>query len=456
MRTLTVLFTLLALRYLAVLLGELRTVRFLRDRRVHGVDRKEPAVYVVIPVLREQHTIEGAVAHFTSLPYPALELVVVTTAREGDGVGTTAEVARQLASQYHFAWLHYPEKEGAKADQINFAVDWIAARVGNRMEQTFVAIYDADSRPHESTLKYFAQSLRLQPNIRAFQQSALFVFRGESGGGWFNRFLLRGSAVRATRFVLAFEIPRLLNKLAFYNRSSLLRRLVGMWTYAHCVGHGLFVRLDLVHTVRFPPRAILEDMFYGFILNDLREPVVPLPVLDVAEVPTSISQLFYQMARWFWGPGLTVSYYWYVRERYTQKNSPKLIRVLPAVAGVMYAMSWLGTSAVFVGTLIALLIATAAVWDVSTNILLPWVTLSSVILFVVACTATVAVAAVQYDRLLCTMTMRMDSHRLGRRLLDILACLAVMFFHSFPAAYALWDAWRGSSSVAHRKTERGA
>ncbi len=70
-------------------------------------------------------------------------------------------------------------------------------------------------------------------------------------------------ALRANRFVLGYEIPRLLNRSA---QVSAVRRALCSGVYAHVTGHGLCVRLSLLQKLPFPARSPLEDMHYSFIL----------------------------------------------------------------------------------------------------------------------------------------------------------------------------------------------
>lgn len=66
--------------------------------------------------------------------------------------------------------------------------------------------------------------------------------------------------------------------------------------------HGLCVRLSLLDRLPFPARSPLEDMHYSFILGSRGLPMVPVPSLDSAEVPGSVTAQVQQAARWFFGP----------------------------------------------------------------------------------------------------------------------------------------------------------
>lgn len=78
--------------------------------------------------------------------------------------------------------------------------------------------------------------------------------------------------------------------------------------YAHVTGHGLCVRLSLLERLPFPARSPLEDMHYSFILCSRGLPMVPVPSLDSAEVPATVTAQVQQAARWFFGPARFARY----------------------------------------------------------------------------------------------------------------------------------------------------
>src|ERR1017187_8728392 len=119
------LFVALAIQQTLTLTAMYRSARFLRSAVSRLPNPTTPNVAIVIPVLREQVSIEGALAHLSSLRYPKLRIVVVSTEREGPvgTYGSPMEALERLSHQYEFAWLHYPVSNGTKADQINYAVD---------------------------------------------------------------------------------------------------------------------------------------------------------------------------------------------------------------------------------------------------------------------------------------------------------------------------------------------
>lgn len=314
----------LVFRQLLVLRGVLGSVSFLQDDERHKPICKPSAspliFYVVLPVLREASRLRQMIKHFEALTEDSLsKIIVVTTARETAEAAQHAEaadtvaLARELAADGSFIHLHFPDQRGLKADQLNFAADYcVNCLLGDLPpQQAFVVVYDADSRPPLDSLTQFEQAIARHPEVSVFHQSSRFELRATSSvatRSWvelFRRAVADSGALRANRFVLAYELPRLLNRSDIKGERN---RIPTSYIYTHVTGHGLCLRLSLLRELRFPARSPLEDMHYSFLLDSRNTPMVPIASLDCAEVPDSVAAQFQQLARWFWGPSRFLHY----------------------------------------------------------------------------------------------------------------------------------------------------
>src|ERR1019366_2549677 len=234
-------------RQMFVLAALVRSGRFLR----HGEAARPPGAgggttprfFIVVPVLREAAVLREAVAHFQAVTCGhAATVLVVTTAREPaetgrhPAAGDTTALARELAGEGTCTHVHYPDPLGLKGDQLNYAAACCAGMLpdGVPSSQAFLVCYDADSRPPVDSLARFTQAIAGNPGADVFHQSSRFEFRPPRRPG--------AGALRANRFVLGFEIPRLVNRSA---RVSAVKRALCSGVYAHVTGHGLCVRLSL-------------------------------------------------------------------------------------------------------------------------------------------------------------------------------------------------------------------
>lgn len=356
-------------RQLVVLAAVARSARFLHQPPatqqpvLSGAYARavEPVFFVVLPVLREATVIADAVAHFeTVVRGHDAQIIVVTTAREQAqadhhaGADTIA-VVEQLAGTGKVVHLHYPDPDGLKGDQLNFAAHYCADTLLGDVpaERAFVVCYDADSRPPPDCLDHFAHAAT-NPNTRrasVFHQSSRFELRAHdaatrpSARDLWPQWVGEGAALRANRFVLGFEIPRLLNRSTAASR---FKRWLCSYVYAHVTGHGLCVRLSLLQQLPFPARSPLEDMHYSFYLGSRNLPVVAVPSLDRAEVPASIHAQIGQAARWFFGPA---RFRRYMRDPATQLGWRARFMAASAFGS---ALEWLGCALIPASTVVLL------------------------------------------------------------------------------------------------------
>jgi hypothetical protein len=342
------------LRQVFVLSAIARSCRFLRSGENgpagSSAGSTRPVFFLVVPALREAAVLEATVGYLKALAHGHMaQVVVVTTAREAteaskyDSAGDTVQLARDLASQGKCVHLHYPDPCGVKGDQLNFAAAWCADALRREAapERAFLVCYDADSRPPVNSLACFEQAIAANPAAEVFHQSSRFELRtlDHPGGrlGWLRRAVCDAGALRANRFVLGFEIPRLINRTP---QAEAVKRAACSGVYAHVTGHGLCVGLSLLARLPFPARSPLEDMHYSFVLCSRGLPMVPVASLDRAEVPGSVHAQVQQAARWFFGPARIARY---LRDPAT--SSGWRTRVLAASAAGS-AVEWLGCALV--------------------------------------------------------------------------------------------------------------
>ncbi|MEV4201490.1 glycosyltransferase [Micromonospora globbae] len=318
-----------------------------------------PALFVVIPVLRETAIIAETIEHMVTLADGhRAHVIIVTTEREviePSPGGDTATVVAELATTGKFIHLHYPDLRGLKGDQVNFAAAYCASTLlgDGSPADAFLVCYDADSRPPLDALTRFEAAIAANGDASIFHQSSRFEFREptqlEKGPSrTLTRAVCDGGALRANRFVLGFEIPRLLNRSGTVGQ---LKRAACSYIYAHVTGHGLCVRLSFLLDHPLPAGSPLEDMQYSFHLGSHNVPMVPVASLDHAAVPDTITAQVKQASRWFFGPARAMHY---LREPSTR---PGLRAKLQAASALGSAGEWLGCAVVVPAVLAALCLA---------------------------------------------------------------------------------------------------
>jgi cellulose synthase/poly-beta-1,6-N-acetylglucosamine synthase-like glycosyltransferase len=339
-------------RHALVLLAHVRVMRFLREETVDPVTLADPEApglkcHVVLPMMREQRLLRESVEHFhTMMSGTDGKIVVVTTERESEfttaGIQSTPDLAAALADGDQVLHMHYTDAKGRKGDQINYAAQQLA--IGTSAEErncTIIVVYDADSRPSLESANRMIECARNNPRVSVFQQSARFRLVDRQHGR-LRQCVADGGALRANRFVLSYEIPRLLNRRP---DATLWRKIASKVTYGHVTGHGLGLRLDWLLRCPMPSNTIMEDMWYGFSLAAHNVHVVPVKVLDVSDVPSSIALQFRQAERWFMGPSRALLYRRHamrIGEPATGRRSPSgWASALIAFSGLLISAEWL-------------------------------------------------------------------------------------------------------------------
>ncbi|MFJ6769998.1 glycosyltransferase family 2 protein [Kitasatospora sp. NPDC091257] len=353
----------------------------------------EPMVlHVVIPVLREQQHIAGALAWFVPLlrDFPGSTMTLVSTAREdrerdhlaarlmgavkadltverfpqligeeltalaealaatGERALTAATAAEALSAFPTTAdvivdeiarirgqvvrHVHY-EGDGRKAGQVNAAVDQLAADSAD----AYIAVYDVDSRPSRELLLRTAEFLarrRVEDGElpRVVQQSARFATQG-AADTWWERSLCRGAARAQTLWTLRREIPNLRR----YAGSA--RRARSRQGLAQTVGHGLLVRADVFRKVGgLPTFTVLDDVAFGYRLTLTGIPVDSLPFTTTVPAAEHLPELLSQSERWFQS---YLDYPQCAARWHAQGHGSRLDNAAALTIGAYRGMAWL-------------------------------------------------------------------------------------------------------------------
>lgn len=296
----------------------------------------EPKLYIVIPALREQIRILPTLDYFINeFLLKNSEIIVVTSDREFEKSfhgPSTYEIVTGYIKKNRLAetvkCINYPNKHGIKADQLNYVLK------GLKDENSFIAIYDADSRPDKRTVEAF-RSMENENHLDVFQQSAIFTKNFDHLGretNWFNKNFLRTCAILQTRWTFTHEIPRLLRQSG---KNSFLKK----YANAHVVGHGLFTRIKTIKQIGgFPADNLTEDLYLGYLFRARGVSICPMPLLDVVDSPSSIKSNFIQKYVWFWGPMKYIEYYRHATQ--ILKTSRFLAAIL-SIQGLISALAWL-------------------------------------------------------------------------------------------------------------------
>lgn len=209
--------------------------------------------------------------------------------------------------------VHYPYIDGVMAHQLNYVAKHLNEILDCHIDpnNTYFGIYNADSSPNAETLNYIGYDALQYRQIygqipEVYQQSSLFtrnffnVPKGISG------YILKSSSIFQTRWTLGNEIPSIRRAYDFYqeyrHKELSLFDKIFRDKLMYCIGHGLFVRYDILKSIGFfSEKTVNEDIAFGFSLCMRRIPVKPIPVLENTDNPETVHSLITQKGTWFWG-----------------------------------------------------------------------------------------------------------------------------------------------------------
>ncbi len=313
----------------------------------------KPKLTVLIPALREQKRIISTLKHFVKyFLKQGVRIIVITTQKEFEsrfeGPSTRKIVIDFIKKQNlenKICCINYPKKNGIMAHQLNFVLKTITNK------NSFIAIYNADSKPHPKTVQLFYEQLLKHPDAQIFQQSSVFIknySKFNSSNSVINLFL-RTSAILQTRWTFAHEFPRLMRQSVYKN--NFFKRFAN----AHVVGHGLFIKTAVLKEVGgFPTQNLTEDLFLGYLLRSKGYYIYPLPLLELADSPSSVQALWRQKYVWFWGPMKYITYLKYVVDN---SKALKIKYAIPpiffTIQGLLSAIAWLSSAPIVIISLLS-------------------------------------------------------------------------------------------------------
>ena len=262
-------------------------------------------LYILIPVLREQSSIEDTLLHLLEQENDHFntKAVVITTIRErlnnpsenplltSSVISASLENRKLKPFREKILLIEENEPDGNMATQLNFAVDFLSSIAKPR---DIYLLYNADSIASPQTFSSLGEILTKTTEHIVFQQPCAYVKD------------------------IHRDAPSFLNALSIYqswyclgHESSLIRRYEeysqkteGGHTISRLgviVGHGSGMTFETnTRNGGYPTDLLTEDLTFGFILSARNTPIISLPALELADVPEKFIDFIRQKSVWFW------------------------------------------------------------------------------------------------------------------------------------------------------------
>jgi len=237
-------------------------------------------INILIPVYKEQCIIQDTVDYFRKLSsiYKNVEVIFVSTAREWKQKGSTHYLLENI---YEGRTIYYPYKTWYKGAQLNFAINMLLLEDNVDNQNTYIGIFDVDSRPNMDVVDYL---LKNQKNEPIYQLISVYNNNYDEVS-----YINKANSIIQTTWSITFEYYSLL--VNFINNK---RKRV-----SYLIWHGLFVRLDILKSVKFSSRSLTEDLLFWYKVFVKEIYAKPLPYFDYCSVPNKIVFNIFQTSRWF-------------------------------------------------------------------------------------------------------------------------------------------------------------
>ena len=251
-------------------------------KNIKQINKKSKKIIIVIPVLREQKCIENTIRYFNAITND-IPIILITTQREIKenllSEKTTQDIIKEkIITKYKDVyWVNYPYTKGYMSDQLNYMIENLENILNKKidLDKTYLALYNADSRPNENTFKEISQKIE---NNDVVQQYSYCMKNYEEIKG-----VLRGFSIYQSNFELKTGV------INSFFKSKIL--------YTHVVGHGLIINMKLLKTFgNFNTEFWCEDIYLGIQLkfNNIR--ITPLLTLENMETPDKLGKIILGVA----------------------------------------------------------------------------------------------------------------------------------------------------------------
>lgn len=248
--------------------------------------KNNKGLFIAIPCLREQKTIEETIKHFRKIC--ELPIVIITTEKENfesnyknNYITTKTIVENNILGKYDNIYLiDYPLKKGYMADQLNFMLNNLYNfDFYDDSKEWYMSLYNADSKPSKETFKSIFYYIN--KNKKVIQQYS-YCFKNFSKLD----FISKGFAIYQSNFEI---------KVGLFNSSLNYKYL-----YNYVIGHGLTIDLKELNKMgNFNTKFWCEDIYLTMKLKYNNIPIYSIPNLENIENASSINQIIKQNSVWY-------------------------------------------------------------------------------------------------------------------------------------------------------------
>lgn len=227
-----------------------------------------------------------------TMDHSQIEKYVLTCYDEKPSTYSVVEKYIKSHPSVNITLLDYPNNICSMASQLNYGYRWILENTEVDSRDYFM-VYNADCQPNPNTFKLLFQSIIQNKDVKVFQLIRAYTLNYSMYDGC-RGFFLKASALYQTRWSFGYEYP-------MYERYFKKHTQKTQKSY-YMIGHGMTFSLELLKSINgFHETTNLEDLYAGYVLSYLREPVIAIPALENTLNPSSMKSWAKQKLVWFAG-----------------------------------------------------------------------------------------------------------------------------------------------------------
>lgn len=293
----------------------------IQNKKINHIQFKGKVI-IVIPCLYEQSIIIDTINYFLNLisDFPNVEFAIVTTEKEKrtKNIKTTKEIISDYIKMNNIKQIkhyHYPKSDGIMADQLNYVLSFY-----DKDDKSYFSVYNADSRPNKNTIKELINTIEANDYPYIIQQYS-YAFSNLNNLS----FIMKGFALYQSNFEIKYGLVN--------------STLSSKFLYTYVVGHGLYIRLDLLKEMKgFNNKFWCEDIYLSSNLRNKNVSIIPLLVLENMETPKKLSILIRQNATWFKTSNQVIKIF---KSNYKQEKRITMFLLFWLLNRIWMNLSWL-------------------------------------------------------------------------------------------------------------------
>lgn len=246
-----------------------------------------PNIYVLLPALEEQKILYETMEWFSNLAYDGtIKFYIITTEKENylyDKNNITKKTTSTLVNEYKnkfdkfkiFEHLHYPNINGNKSSQLNFAIKHISTIEKNKAN-SYISIFDFDSRPDINTFINLSKVASLKNNPAVIQQVPLNLYNiNDLNTNWKNSLLILAN------------LHQLIRAYGIEKYRLLITSLFSIPQPLYCMGASMHINLLTLNENEFIP-DIVDDLTLGYKYTIKNLKFAYLPNINYGYIPNKV------------------------------------------------------------------------------------------------------------------------------------------------------------------------